>query len=427
MRSSLSHAVLPIQVPLTKMQRDLLIGEVTVPPRVASLLEDGFKGSEKVTVSLSPDDLQDIVSEAEEAVHKATDEQTRLQLIDLCDHLLAFDPEYLGEQLLLMADDIEFDEEARVLFEMLAHGLESKMLSPSSVHRILDLLASGETSFRPRDLFPELLTLIGDEPVEDQGGLTPAQVIQLSTTPVDSKESPLKLNPNVDLEGHPGPAFVVFVRYLLRVIHDAKKVKATKAGNLNRKFVRNLLQGCRAEGLYDLPGQPADSDAGEKDIFELHLARCLLEEEGYIVLKKGAFHITDAGKTIIGQPTGMLFAVLFKAICTIVNLGYFDDRPEVSSFQDTIAYPLYRFSKEASEYKTIGELAPALLFPAVTVEMGPASHLMMCEFLLLRFFRFLNVFGLVEAVEPEVVPIPATELLVRKSPLFDQFISFTFD
>jgi hypothetical protein len=93
------------------------------------------------------------------------------------------------------------------------------------------------------------------------------------------------------------------------------------------------------------------------------------------------------------------------------------------SFQDTLPYSLFLLSKIGAGWKRTNDLASELLLPPIKAEMQNRGF-EVDWFLSNRLFRPLQAFGLLEQRDlPDQQKQPGVEL-VRKTTLFDSFVSF---
>jgi hypothetical protein len=162
----------------------------------------------------------------------------------------------------------------------------------------------------------------------------------------------------------------------------------------------------------------------EQDVFPLHIIRIILDLSGLLVLKNGVFSASNKGKQLLREDrAGVLYHALFKAHFQLMNLDYLDRMPSMPGFQDTIPYSLFMLSKIGAGWKRTNDLARELLLPPVKAEMentGFEVH----WFLSNRLFRPLQDFGLLEHRDLlDQQKRPGLDL-VRKTTLFDSFVSF---
>lgn len=263
-------------------------------------------------------------------------------------------------------------------------------------------------------------------PQEELGGLSPDQAHRLLTDGW-SGAGVVRLDESLSLGDLAGSSTLHNARLLMAALGDRGGARATAKGNLPRALVTDLLPVLRWRGKeHDLPFLGARN---EEDIFPLHVARALLEFAGLIKRRSGRYSLTRRGATL--QPeakAGPLFALLFRTQFRSFNLAYLSGWGlELPEFQQTIAYPLLRFSRDCREWAPAEELARVLFLPHVrdrlraAADPGDPSGSWILEH---RLLRPLEAFGLAEQREepgPEGFPSRAE---YRPTRLLDRFLSF---
>jgi hypothetical protein len=265
-------------------------------------------------------------------------------------------------------------------------------------------------------------------PQAELGGLSPAAVHALLGADWESDGSAVVLDDTLGLEELRDSLTLHNARLLMELVEEPGGVKATSAGNLPRAVVSAFLRGMRwppdeipewFEGKAAIP---------EQELFPLHRLRVLLDLAGILKRRKGVFRLTARGRELRApERAGRLVATLFRTHFRVLNLAWLDGIGPAPAFQQTIAFTLYRFGQLPPEWRRPGELAAALLLPAVHDELNAALErdfelpLMMET----RLLRPLEGFGLAESREMERRPEElGRKLEFRRTPLFRRFLRF---
>jgi len=259
-----------------------------------------------------------------------------------------------------------------------------------------------------------------ERPQADLGGLAPTDVQRLLAADWESEASAIRLDGTLALEDLAGAPALHDARALLAMLAERGTVKATPKGNLPRAFVRAFLE--RTGGEVD-----AARVQNEEDVFSLHISRVLLDVAGLVKRRTGIISRTRRGEQLTADDrAGALYSALVHAQFKRLDLAYLDMMDDAPGFQQTIGFTLYQFGRMGSEWQTADELVDQLLLPAVRDTLPVSQYFDMGVFMLkTRFLRPLAWFGLAEARETPRSPdevLPRTTY--RKTPLFDQFITF---
>lgn len=257
--------------------------------------------------------------------------------------------------------------------------------------------------------------------------LTPLQVTQLAYSDWKGKDSAIHLNqdlPLADLEAVP---LFVNARRFMNVMQVAGGVKATVAGNLNRKFVARMLDtlSIGKEELEEI--RRYNKVINETDAWVVHIVRVLLDLGRLIRRTKGTFSITKRGRSLLADSrAGALYALLFRTQFQVFNLDYFGGW-ENPAIQETVGYSLYRIRELADDWIPPNELAPNVLsplaeefIPATTVYDALTSQV--CS----RILDPLESFGLLERRELPSDDRYLKPYEIRKTALFDRLLRFQF-
>ena len=268
------------------------------------------------------------------------------------------------------------------------------------------------------------------EPLEELGGLSPMQFTRLVT---DDWEGPdvVRLNPDISLEELGGAVLFRQTRILLDAIEEADGVKATVKGYLPRVFVRRMVESM------DLPAWMREGPDGreavlnEGDVHPVHIARVVAELAGLIRKVKGQFKITKKNRWLHGDDAaGRLFSLLFKTFFRRFNLAYLDRLSDSPMVQEMAAYYLFRLSRFGENWMLLRSVMDEIMLPwALPEDEGPYRHLKEDALLHHRLIAPLESFGLLE--KRNIPGNGRTDwfnlLEIRKTPLFDRFITFSLE
>lgn len=257
-------------------------------------------------------------------------------------------------------------------------------------------------------------------------GLSPTQVQRLLWAKWGEPWSVVRLDPTLELEALGEARTLVSARRFLRDLQEGGGARATEAGNLNRKFVAEMI-----ERLAWRPGFREDLYRWNKVINEgdappLHVLRVLLQEAGLLALRKRTFRVTRKAERLLSDDrAGELFALLFHTHFRVLDLAYLDRSAPAPGFQHCVAVALYRFGALEPAWRTREELVDELLLPSVLDQIpqrggwDPAALILQT-----RLLNPLEGLGLADLRES---PGPTTHLPIRhyrRTPLFDRFLEF---
>jgi hypothetical protein len=307
--------------------------------------------------------------------------------------------------------DSMLDEEARAELDALLPEMES--LSLEEVNSRLG----------------GIMDRANQRPVEVLGGLSPVQVQGLLQQDWGQGDGPLVLNRGLPLQELAPSRDLRNARTFLRALAEEEGAKLTSSGNLNRAFVRRMMD----EGDWVWFGGMAPDEIrkvwNEGDFFPLHTLRILSDLGGLIRKFKGRFVMTRKGTMLLDdERAGELFALLFETQFKKMNLAYLDHHPAGPELQYGIPYTLFHLKEAAREWRTPEELVEAVLLPHVleALTSGP-GHWRKPEVVLEnRVLDVLEGFGLLEMEE---LPGPVSWQPVRRyrsTPLYEEFVSFNW-
>ena len=216
-------------------------------------------------------------------------------------------------------------------------------------------------------------------------------------------------------------------RTLLSALRDEAGTRTTAAGNLNRKFVRQMAESFEYVHPLWKDTIRRQRTLNEEDIGPLSHLRYVLGFAGLIRKAKGRFQITKSGKSLLADDrAGELYGLLFRTYFEKFNLAALDGMPEHIAVQTTFPFSLWALHKVAGDWIEMDELAEIVILPGVRDEIEKSSppgfgdchkHLARS-----RIVRPLIEFGLLEARYDDDEGYRLTAM--HKTPWFDAFIQF---
>ena len=357
------------------------------------------------------------------------------ELVDLVD-ALASEAGHASTRYLRRRFSRIYDELARRLDAVLAspRDLDSvPLVDPRGEFRreVQEVLES--ESFSNLDEVNKRLQALSEahnrRPMPDHGGLSPLQVSRLIYGDWEGQKATVVLNKELSLNDLDKAEILTNARVFLRALLESRGTKATSAGNLNRKFVQQMVEMMTwpTGFLEDL--RSFRKTWNEEDVFLLHILRVVLVLGGLVRKFKGSFRVTKKGERLTQEnDAGDLYATLFQTFFRKFNLGYLDRCPECLGVQQTIAYSLFMVSRHATNWVSPQQLARKLFLTAVSAEIplspyGNDDEVLISE---TRILRPLVRFGLIERQDREERALFRLPLgRIRKTVLFDAFLNFS--
>ncbi len=269
----------------------------------------------------------------------------------------------------------------------------------------------------------DLLDLLKDHSHHLLGGLSPHQFHLLAEGDWLPDNPGLQLCYKLTTEEVKSVPIIGKVKIFLETLGNGG-TKATTAGNLNRNFVRSMIE----QGVCDNP--IFYKVVNESVVPQLRSLREVLVIAEIIEITDSYFRITDMGRELMEPDSEVgLFLMLFLAWFREFNFGNCGDALDLSIFQKTIGYSLYRLSILGSEWLERETMRQQLMPPVVTENYPVLPFDFVSAFLETCFLRTLEMFGLVEFQlegESEDRWFNNSVLAFRKTPLFDRFIGVEF-
>lgn len=273
-----------------------------------------------------------------------------------------------------------------------------------------------------------LMTDYNRRAVPEMCDLSPEQVHGLLHSDWTSPTSVLRLSESLTAAELSQAPFYVNAKLFLRAAEEAP-VKATTAGNLNRQFVGWMLERISLEPSLKESIYRTNKVINEEDVWPLHVLRVVLEVGGLLKKTKGLFKATKKGLGLAAEAKGgEFYAYLFRVFFKKFNLGYLDRMGDVGGLQQTIAFSFCVLGQIGDEWHSPVALKEILWLEAVRNEVLESSRfdnylLWMTES---RLLRPLVEFGLLDKQTDGDDKTGRGGYEVRKSALYDRFLSFRF-
>ncbi len=236
-------------------------------------------------------------------------------------------------------------------------------------------------------------------------------------------DGPIRLNDSLSLPDLSGCLVLDHARLVMREMAADKGVKLTATGNFSRKFVERMVQEFRWPGYEPEKAWWLNKVLNEPDFTPLHFLRALIDVAGLGRKYKGTFRLSRLGRSLLApEAAGELNAVLFDATWHRYNIAYLDGMPATDGFQPQLGLTLFMIGKVAHIPRSAKQLLTAGTLPIDPPE-SEYPYYPEATFRA-RVLRYLEWFGLLEAM-----PVAANDELIerylyRKTPLFDRFLSF---
>jgi hypothetical protein len=259
--------------------------------------------------------------------------------------------------------------------------------------------------------------------------LTIEQFHRLLAPDWSKEEFPVKLNNLLPLLQLQISTLLMNARTLLCEISRVGRVKATPSGNLVRKTIYALLNRCIVPDAYRGFVEKEKGTLNEQAISYIHKPRILLMMTNLLRKQRGYFYVTKKGREMIKEASaGELYALLFRIYFSKFCLSYMDFLPESYEFQASVAYSLYMLSESPDEWLEKDWIEDKIMLPSIRelIREQHPKHDLSFDILYVRLLLPLWEFGLIE-MEYEVPENCREELKrLRKTELFDMFLSFDF-
>lgn len=271
----------------------------------------------------------------------------------------------------------------------------------------------------------EIIQLQNNAPKKDFEGYSPIEMDMIINYTFNSK-SPIQLNTLAPQEYDQIP-ILRQIKRLVDIISRDGKIKLTTAGYLPVKIVKELY-------LLGIPDEMIESGITklyrEGECIPVHMARVIAIVSGVVKERTGTLTLTSKGKTIIADDAKLLEAI-FIGFCQKYNWGYFDGYNndinigsigQMGFGLSLIMLSIHGQTKHADIFyaEKYFKAFPMLLESVRPTYRTVQEYCSDC-YSLRTFQRFLNHFGLIEI--SKIIQNMKEEVYIKKTPLFDKFIS----
>lgn len=264
-------------------------------------------------------------------------------------------------------------------------------------------------------------------PQDELQGYSPAMCFALNHE-WNTPESPIQFNAELTSDQIADTRYFKNVRTVLRAVNEAGGVKATAAGNFNRKFVESMIDPLLDEKTKE-EVLTYNKVLNEPDVWPLHEARIVATAGGLLLKRKGMLNVAKKYRALLDdEAAGQLFVRLFDSYFRKYNIGYRHRYGiDLDWLQHEIRFILYPLSLKAKKWHNVASLAAEVLHPMVyedlRQQLEPQQFLTEEHAMVRYFVRPLHDWGMLEIQWTSNRHYPEPER-IRLSPLFRKFIRF---
>jgi len=399
---------------LTEEERDFLIQTTLSPPYLVRKLRFGIVAEHGLVFRLTLDELDELAGYVAAAANHADDDETQAALDRIYGRIVDVIGTHTGDM-----PPIEVLNQA------------FSLLPPDIVERMSDFIDPNHPPSvdELNEKLDELTNEYKHRPIPEMAGLSPVQIGNLIYCDWDDEPGAVSLNEELSVEDIEGARMFYNARFFLKTALEADGVKATQAGNLNRKFVVRMLDGFHWPAKFEPGWWHCFKAPNEQSFAHLHILRVVLTMAGLLHRQKGHFQVTRrAQKLLADHRAGSLYARLFKTYFRKFNIGYLDYGARSGELQHTIGFSFYMISVHGDQWQQENPLIERLMLPLVRdlleIPGLPDAPIWAVRN---RVVEPLESFGLLERRnvgqdEPYIGPFE-----IRKTPLFDKFLTFDPD
>jgi len=239
---------------------------------------------------------------------------------------------------------------------------------------------------------------------------------------------PLRLNRQLLSADLQNADFFQNTRQFLLALQEQGQTAATASGNLNRAFVRHMLDRVALSALERETILRVNKVLNEQDVWVLHLSRVVSEAAGLVASRSKLFKPTKEGTALLAEDrAGELYHMLFIAYFRKFNLHYDFHLRNVPGIQQSMPAILWRLGDVLEDWRPVRDLAPQLLLPRVLQQLREAmvSQYDKEEWIFSGYvLEPLRDFGLIERRSKSDWPAITEKDSVRVTRLWKKFISF---
>lgn len=161
----------------------------------------------------------------------------------------------------------------------------------------------------------------------------------------------------------------------------------------------------------------------EEDVWDLHIARVIVEFAGLIRQHGGQFKVIQKRSHLMeDEHAGILYALLFRTFFRKLNLAYLDRMPEIPLLDETVAFSLCIASMLLLDWREVEEVSTQLLVLEAWREIPHSPYSDNTAYVVYsRILEPLIGFGLLEERRKGD---SFRDAEVRKTDLFDRVLKF---
>lgn len=249
-----------------------------------------------------------------------------------------------------------------------------------------------------RSFMEEYVSQYQSSAMEDFLGLSPEQMHVILNHPFDENKNILELQVGLKQDDINTIPVMRQAICFLEKVQEAQPLKATAAGKLPTKLVKDLYQSV-FQG-YDIYNCKVNK---EDDYPQISALKHLLTFSGLLKKYNGAFSLTKSGNKLIeAKDFDKLYRLLFLTYIEKYHWGFLDGYKEFAIIQRAAIFDLYLLKCKAMEFQEDKLLGGYFLkaYPQVLQEAEdtfvPAEDYITACFALRFLDRFCLSFGLVE-------------------------------
>jgi hypothetical protein len=255
----------------------------------------------------------------------------------------------------------------------------------------------------------------------------------LLDTDWDTDNGAIRLRSDLTLEQVAQATFFDHSRQFLRLLADERGAPLTATGNLNRACVAHMIERLPwlKQASEDSVRLVTSMKFNEEDLLPLHYVRVVCECGKLTIRRRGRMLATKKAAVLCDDAqAGALFRRLFDAFFRRFSLDYLSYFPETPFIQHSIAVILMRLSFVARDWIAAANLPREVLIRPVSQQIRvtfPKIAHAESWMLVIKVLEPLCWFGLLEMNTSDQKNADYfSDTKFRKTPLFDQFLSFEF-
>lgn len=257
----------------------------------------------------------------------------------------------------------------------------------------------------------------------------PAEIVRLlEDANWDQPDGPIYVREDLTLAEAEQSRLFRNVRTILAALDESGGAKATQAGNLNRKFVRQMVEQLDLEAdSRDYYMRESGNNLNEQEVRCLHVPRLLLGLARLVRKYRGKFVVTKLGSRLrADDQAGALYALLFRTHFRRYNLGYasWADEPLL---QYGAPYSLLMVRHLMGDWRPLDEVAFSLVLAPIAERLSSPLMVLHLDNLVHSYLLSPLVdLGVMEERWVGELP-PDRYCEMRTTPLFDRALALNVE